>query len=104
MVWVFINGPRDWGSISGQVISKTQKIELDTSLLNIQHYKVQVKGKVEQSWEWRSTPLHLCVVDIEKGSFGSPLTTGGQFTSYTNKKFHNEKEFFAVLLKHTSKI
>ena len=46
---VFINGPGDRGSIPGQVIPKTKKMELDTSLLNTQHYKVRIKGKVEQS-------------------------------------------------------
>ena len=30
------------------------KMELDTTLLNTQHYKVRFKGKVEQSWEWSS--------------------------------------------------
>ena len=33
---------------------ETLKIELDTTLLNTQHYKVRFKGKVEQSWEWSS--------------------------------------------------
>ena len=33
---------------------KTLKMELDTTLLNTQHYKVRFKGKVEQSWEWSS--------------------------------------------------
>ena len=37
---VFTNGPGDQGSIPSQVIPKTQKIVLDTSLLNTQHYKV----------------------------------------------------------------
>ena len=37
---VFANGPEDRGSISGQVIPKSQKILLDASLLNIQHQKV----------------------------------------------------------------
>ena len=32
---VFANDLRDWGSIPGQVIPKTQKMVLDTSLLNI---------------------------------------------------------------------
>ena len=27
---------------------------LDAALLNIKHYKVQIKGKVEQSKEWSS--------------------------------------------------
>ena len=47
-------GPGDLGSIPGRVIPKTLKMELDTTLLNTQHYKVRFKGKVEQSWEWSS--------------------------------------------------
>ena len=50
-VRVFANGPGDLGSIPGRVIPKTQKMVLDASLLNIQHYKVRIKGKVEQSRE-----------------------------------------------------
>ena len=46
---VFANGPGDLGSIPGRVIPKTQKMVLDATLLNIQHYKVGIKGKVEQS-------------------------------------------------------
>ena len=53
-VRVFANGPGDLGSIPGQVIPKTLKMVLDTTLLNTQHYKVRFKGKVEQSWEWSS--------------------------------------------------
>ena len=53
-VRVFANGPGDLGSIPGRVIPKTLKMVLDTTLLNTQHYKVQFKGKVEQSWEWSS--------------------------------------------------
>ena len=52
---VFANGPVDLGSIPGQVIPKTLEMLLDTSLLNIQHYKVRIKGKVEQSRERSST-------------------------------------------------
>ena len=48
---MFVNGPGDLGSISGRVIPKTQKMVLDASLLITQHYKVWIKGKVEQSWE-----------------------------------------------------
>ena len=44
---VFANGPVDWSSIPGQVIPKTQKMVPDAA----QHYKVRIKGKVEQSWE-----------------------------------------------------
>ena len=53
---VFAYGPADLGSILGRVIPKTLKIVFDTSLLNTQHYKVRIKGKVEQSRE-RSSAL-----------------------------------------------
>ena len=51
---VFANGLGDLGSIPGRVIPKTLKMVLDTSLLNTQHYKVRIKGKVEQSRETSS--------------------------------------------------
>ena len=51
---VFANGPGDWVSISGRVIPKTQKMVLDFTLLNTQHYKVRIKGKMEQSRKWSS--------------------------------------------------
>ena len=77
---MFANGPGDLGSIPGRVIPKTQKMVLDASLLNTQHYKVRIKGKVEQSWEGVAPSLHLGVVAIEKGAFGSPLTMVANFT------------------------
>ena len=52
---VFANGPGDLGSIPSRVIPKTQKMVLDAALLNIQHCKAEIKGKVEQSREWSST-------------------------------------------------
>ena len=55
MCRVFANGLGDRGSIPGRVIPKAQKMVLDASLLNTQHYKVRVKGKVEQSRERSST-------------------------------------------------
>ena len=39
---VFTNGPVDWGSMPSWVIPNTQKMALDTSLLNTQHYKVHL--------------------------------------------------------------
>ena len=51
---VFANGSGDRGSITGQVTPKTQKMVLDTSLLNTQHYKIRIKGKLEQSRERNS--------------------------------------------------
>ena len=44
---MFTNGPGDLGSIASRVIPKTQKMVLDATLLNTQHYKVRIKGKVE---------------------------------------------------------
>ena len=75
---VFANGPGDRGSISGRVIPKTQKVLLDTSLLNTQHYKVRFKGKVEQSRERSSTfPTPRCI-SYWKGSFWVALDYGRQ--------------------------
>ena len=48
---VFANGPENWGSTPGWIIPKTQKMVLGAGLLNTQHYKVRIKGKVEQSSE-----------------------------------------------------
>ena len=45
MVKVLANGLGEWGSIKGRFISKTQKIVLDVSVLNTQHYQVYIKGK-----------------------------------------------------------
>ena len=58
---VFANGPGDRGSVSGQVIPKTQKMVRDAALLNTQHYKVRIKGKVEQSREWSSALPYILV-------------------------------------------
>ena len=58
---MFANGQVDRGSIPGWVIPKTQKMELDAALLSTQHYKVQIKGKVEQSRE-RSSALPYTLV------------------------------------------
>ena len=58
---MFTNGPGDRGSIPGRVIPKTQNMVLDASLLNTQHYKVWIKGKVEQSREWSSALPYISV-------------------------------------------
>ena len=58
---VFTNGPGDLGSIQGWVIPKTQKMVLDTSLLNITHYKACIKGKAEQSRERSNALLYTTV-------------------------------------------
>ena len=61
MVRVYANDLGDLGSIPGQVIPKTKKMVLDATVLNIQHYKVRIKGKVEQYRE-RSNALPYTLV------------------------------------------
>ena len=58
---VFTHSLEDLGSISVRVIPKTQKMVFDASLLNTQHYKVQIKNKVKQSKEKSSTLLYTSV-------------------------------------------
>ena len=64
---VFANGPGDLGSIPGHVIPKIFKMVLDTSLLNTQHYKVHIKGKVEQSRESSSYWKERLLVALDYG-------------------------------------
>ena len=48
--------------VQSQVVSyqKNFKMVLDAALLSAQHYKVRIKGKVEQSREWSSAlPYNL---------------------------------------------
>ena len=79
---MFTNGPGDLGSIPGRVIPKTQKMLLDASLLNTQHYKVRIKGKVEQIREGVAPSPNFGVVAIEKGAFGLPSTMVANFTYF----------------------
>ena len=72
LVWSVRQWSRRPNSIPGRVIPKTQKMILDASLLNTQHYRVRTKGKVEQS----------SVVAIEKGAFGSPSIKVANFTYF----------------------
>ena len=61
MVKVFTNGPGDQGSLPGRIIPKTLKMVLDATWLNTQHYKVRIKGKVEQSRERSSANPYTLV-------------------------------------------
>ena len=82
-VRVFTNGPGDLGSIPGRVIPKTQKMVLDASLLNTQHYKVRIKGKVEQSREGVApSPTPWCS-SYRKGSLRVTLDYGRQLYFFT---------------------
>ena len=77
-VRVFANDPGDLGSIPGRVIPKTQKMVLDAALLNTQHYKVRIKGKVEQSREGVApSPTHWCS-SYRKGNLRVTLDYGRQ--------------------------
>ena len=70
---VFTNGPGDQGSILGRVIPKNQKMVLDATLLDTQHYKVLIKGKVEQSKEWSSDlPYTLVWLLLKREPSGHP--------------------------------
>ena len=73
MSTVFANGLRDQGSIPGWVIPKTQKIVLDATLLNTQHYKVRILGKVEQSRKWSSAHPYAFVLQLLKRETLGPL-------------------------------
>ena len=84
---VFANGPVDRGSIPGRVIQKTQKMVIDATLLNPQHYKVRIKRKEKQSRKWP----HLSVVAIRKRAFGSPLTMVANFTLQYSSLLTDEK-------------
>ena len=61
---VFIIGPGDHGSIPGQVIPKTQKLVLDTVLLNTQHYKAWINAH----------PYTSVLYLLKKEAFGSLST------------------------------
>ena len=45
---MFANGLIDRSSIPYRIISNPQQMVHDATLLNTPHYKVQIKGKVEQ--------------------------------------------------------
>ena len=47
---VLTNGPGDIHA-ANQHESYPSHTKLDATLLNTQHYKAHIKGKVEQSWE-----------------------------------------------------
>ena len=77
-VRVFANGPGDLGSIPGRVIPKTQKMVLDASLLNTQHYKVWIKGKVGPSREGVAPSPTLWCSSYRKGGLRVTLNYGRQ--------------------------
>ena len=111
---MFPNGPGDLGSIPGRVIPKTQKMVLDASLLNTQHYKVRIKGKVEPSREGVAPSPTCWCSSYRKGSLRVTLDYGRQlyFTyiyivstrcswcnGYSHRKWTSDK---AVCISHST--
>ena len=75
---VFANDSGDQGSIPGRVIPKTKKMVLNATLLSTQHYMLRIKSSgAIQGMKW--CPPYTCVIAIEMGAFGSPLTKVGNF-------------------------
>ena len=54
---------------------QTQKLVFDSALLNTQHYKVRIKGKVEQSREW--VVLYFDLLTRPKMPFQGDAPEGG---------------------------
>ena len=63
---VFANSLGNQRSIPGRVIPKTQKMLLDAALLSTQHYKVRIKGKLEQSREMSNALPYTSVKQLLK--------------------------------------
>ena len=76
---VFTNGGEDSGSILGQVIPKTQKMEVDASLLNTQHYKVLIKDKWSSPGKGVAPSTVFQWSSFWKGAFRLPSTMVSQF-------------------------
>ena len=87
---VFANGPRDLGSIPGQVIPKTQKMVLEATLLNTQQYMVRIKDKVEQSREGVApSPTPQCS-SYRKGRLRVTLDFSRQLFIHLEKSLSDE--------------
>ena len=61
MCRVFTNGPEDRVQSQVESYQRLRKMVLDVVLLNTKHYKVRIKGKVEQSRGWSSPLLYTSV-------------------------------------------
>ena len=83
---VFANGPVDRGLIPGRVIPKTQKMVFVVPFLNIQHYKVGIKGK----WCNPGNLQYIGLVAIGKRAFGYPSTPLANFTYMSCSDIYTE--------------
>ena len=96
MVRVFAKGPGDRSSVSSPIIPNTQKwyLVLPCLRLSIIRNGSRVSGAIQVKEQW--PPLYLDAEAIEKGFFGSPSTTIGQFTYiiiFINTQFRNSLSF-----------
>ncbi len=71
MVRVFANGPGGQGSIPGRVIQMTQIWYLMPPCLTLSIIWYRSRVKWSNSGKGVAPPLHIGVVAIEKGAFGS---------------------------------
>ena len=85
MVRVFVNGPGDLGSIPGWVIPMTQKMVLDATLLNTQHYKVMIKVKWSNPGKGVAPSLSPWCSSYRKGSLHVTLDYGRQLYFYLSR-------------------
>ena len=71
-------GPGDRGSIPGRVISKTQKMVIDATSLNTQHYKVRIKIKRSNAGKGVAPSPTPWYSSYRKGSLRVTLDYGRQ--------------------------
>ena len=96
---VFANCPGDWGSIPSYIILKTREMVLAAALLNTQHYKVRIKGKVEQSREWSSALPYTSVKKLFKRDYSGHLRLKSPnllILTYTYMKIDNLQSNFLL--------
>ena len=91
----FANGPEDRGSVPGRVISKTQKMVLDTAWLNTQHNKERVKwsspgkGRAPSSKPW-------CRSWWKRDPLGCPRLRSLTLLLYVRGAYDNFPDFFRI--------
>ena len=101
---VFANGLRDRVSIPGRVILKTQKILLDVSWLNTQHYAVRIKCK-RSNPEKRVAPYHTpWLSSYRKGSLRVALDDGRPTYTHTHIYIYINRERERFILIYSDKL